>query len=353
MRAPGEVQALFAGESHLDAIARDARRGPARVPAAQRRPRRGGRSRSATGSVRRGPIAVLEAVRAALDWDAPRCPAHHGRGVALGVRHVGGGALGLRRSGSTRIGRVEVRTGLADQGGGQCDRDSAGPRRGDRPSTRIESRSSTGRRPMRRPTRGRRNSRHAHRQPRRRDARRAAPRVDRRATARARCRTAPSDARCSATTRSSTPRPARSCSRSRSWRGRLVAPDQPLLLDATYDRRKPRARTSRATTTSRRVASRSPSTPRPAPSRSTTRCWSPTSAPIVNPVGHAGQLDGGFAFGVGAALMEELVVEDGVMVGRSLGEIRLPASRDVPAAPSCSSQPRSAPVRSVPREPAS
>jgi putative selenate reductase molybdopterin-binding subunit len=51
---------------------------------------------------------------------------------------------------------------------------------------------------------------------------------------------------------------------------------------------------------------------------------------IINPIAHAGQLDGGFAFGVGAALMEELVVEDGVVVGRSLGETRLPTIRDVP-----------------------
>ncbi len=46
---------------------------------------------------------------------------------------------------------------------------------------------------------------------------------------------------------------------------------------------------------------------------------------------HAGQLVGGFAFGVGAALMEELIVEDGVMAGLSLGETRLPTIRDVPA----------------------
>ncbi len=46
---------------------------------------------------------------------------------------------------------------------------------------------------------------------------------------------------------------------------------------------------------------------------------------------HAGQLVGGFAFGVGAALMEELIVEDGVMAGLSLGETRLPTIRDIPA----------------------
>jgi CO/xanthine dehydrogenase Mo-binding subunit len=51
---------------------------------------------------------------------------------------------------------------------------------------------------------------------------------------------------------------------------------------------------------------------------------------IISPVGHTGQLEGGFAFGVGAALIEELVVEDGVVTGRTLGETRFPAIRDVP-----------------------
>jgi CO/xanthine dehydrogenase Mo-binding subunit len=51
---------------------------------------------------------------------------------------------------------------------------------------------------------------------------------------------------------------------------------------------------------------------------------------IINPVAHAGQLVGGFAFGVGAALMEELIVEDGVMAGLTLGETRLPTIRDIP-----------------------
>jgi putative selenate reductase molybdopterin-binding subunit len=52
---------------------------------------------------------------------------------------------------------------------------------------------------------------------------------------------------------------------------------------------------------------------------------------IINPVAHAGQLDGGFAFGVGAALVEELVVEDGIVVGRTMAESPIPGPRDVPA----------------------
>ena len=48
-------------------------------------------------------------------------------------------------------------------------------------------------------------------------------------------------------------------------------------------------------------------------------------------VAHRGQLEGGFGFGVGAALMEEVQVEDGVVVGQSMAEFKLPAMRDVPS----------------------
>jgi CO/xanthine dehydrogenase Mo-binding subunit len=51
---------------------------------------------------------------------------------------------------------------------------------------------------------------------------------------------------------------------------------------------------------------------------------------VINPVAHSGQLEGGFAFGVGTALMEELVVDGGALVGQTLGEVRLPTIRDVP-----------------------
>jgi CO/xanthine dehydrogenase Mo-binding subunit len=51
---------------------------------------------------------------------------------------------------------------------------------------------------------------------------------------------------------------------------------------------------------------------------------------VINPVAHAGQIDGGFAFGVGAALVEEIVVEDGVVVGRTMAESPIPGIRDVP-----------------------
>jgi len=52
---------------------------------------------------------------------------------------------------------------------------------------------------------------------------------------------------------------------------------------------------------------------------------------IVNPIGHQGQIDGGFVFGLGGALMEELVLdESGKVTTLSLGDYKLPTMRDVP-----------------------
>jgi CO/xanthine dehydrogenase Mo-binding subunit len=51
---------------------------------------------------------------------------------------------------------------------------------------------------------------------------------------------------------------------------------------------------------------------------------------IINPVAHRGQLVGGFVFGLGGGLMEELVVEDGTVTSGTLGEVKLPTAMDCP-----------------------
>jgi CO/xanthine dehydrogenase Mo-binding subunit len=54
-------------------------------------------------------------------------------------------------------------------------------------------------------------------------------------------------------------------------------------------------------------------------------------AEIINPVAHQGQIDGGFAAGIGSALMEELVLdESGKVQTLSLGDYKLPTTRDMP-----------------------
>jgi carbon-monoxide dehydrogenase large subunit len=52
---------------------------------------------------------------------------------------------------------------------------------------------------------------------------------------------------------------------------------------------------------------------------------------IINPVAHQGQIDGGFIFGLGQALSEELVIdESGRITTLSLADYKLPVMRDIP-----------------------
>ena len=51
---------------------------------------------------------------------------------------------------------------------------------------------------------------------------------------------------------------------------------------------------------------------------------------ILNPIAHRGQLEGGFVFGLGSTVMEELVVDDGRVTTLNLGEYKLPTIADLP-----------------------
>jgi CO/xanthine dehydrogenase Mo-binding subunit len=51
---------------------------------------------------------------------------------------------------------------------------------------------------------------------------------------------------------------------------------------------------------------------------------------VINPVGHQGQLDGAFVFGLGNALTEELLIDDGRVGTMNLGEYKLPTMADIP-----------------------
>ena len=53
-------------------------------------------------------------------------------------------------------------------------------------------------------------------------------------------------------------------------------------------------------------------------------------ATIINPVAHQGQLDGGLVMGLGAALMEELQVQDGQVTTATLGDYKIPCATDIP-----------------------
>lgn len=114
-RAPGQPQNSFAAESHLDLIARSLGIDPLDL-----------RVRNA---IHEGQIdvhgaewhesevpRVLATLRKEARWGTPLRP-DHGRGVALGVRHVGRGTTSLELT-LERDGSVLVRTGVTDQGGG-------------------------------------------------------------------------------------------------------------------------------------------------------------------------------------------------------------------------------------------
>ncbi len=51
---------------------------------------------------------------------------------------------------------------------------------------------------------------------------------------------------------------------------------------------------------------------------------------IINPIAHSGQLEGGFVFGLGNAMMEELEFTDGAVSTLNFGEYKLPTQMDVP-----------------------
>ncbi len=101
-RSPGEVQACFAGESHLDVLA--------------------GRQGSDPAALRRALVAspaiaaVLDRAMAASAWGEPRPPGL-GVGMALGVRGSGAGsaAVGLHLG---RDGRCAIHLQVPDQGSG-------------------------------------------------------------------------------------------------------------------------------------------------------------------------------------------------------------------------------------------
>jgi len=51
---------------------------------------------------------------------------------------------------------------------------------------------------------------------------------------------------------------------------------------------------------------------------------------VLNPVGHQGQIDGGVMQGIGYALMEELMSEDGRVTSLSFGDYKIPSMQDIP-----------------------
>jgi CO/xanthine dehydrogenase Mo-binding subunit len=52
---------------------------------------------------------------------------------------------------------------------------------------------------------------------------------------------------------------------------------------------------------------------------------------IINPVGHQGQIDGGFVYGIGSSTMEEMPIdESGKLTNLSLADYKIPTTKDIP-----------------------
>jgi CO/xanthine dehydrogenase Mo-binding subunit len=51
---------------------------------------------------------------------------------------------------------------------------------------------------------------------------------------------------------------------------------------------------------------------------------------IINPLMHQGQIEGGVVMGIGYALMEHLVIEDGKVVSANFGDSKIPTVQDIP-----------------------
>jgi CO/xanthine dehydrogenase Mo-binding subunit len=343
MRSPGEVQAVFAGESHVDAIARELGRDPVefRLANALRsgEPGPGGelyrearvvevleavaRAMSDAPAVRPGPERLGRSAR------SPTSPVARGRGVAVWGHHVGFGKTSLR-AGLDEDGVIRVTTSVPDQGAGghtviqrvvasvlsvpvgrvRVERAStavgledagvgasrvthitsrAAAIAAERLKTRIEEAASRSLRNDGRAMRlvdGRLVSEGNEPDDRQFDLTEAAPRLI--------AASGPIDAEGNFEARPHT-------------RGEAAGDHDfaacVVLVDVDTE-------TGRVSIVDATLVA--------------------DVGTVLNPVAHHGQLIGGFAFGIGAALMEELVLDDGRAVTLNLGDYKLPTAMDMP-----------------------
>ncbi|HEV2250572.1 MAG TPA: xanthine dehydrogenase family protein molybdopterin-binding subunit [Candidatus Limnocylindria bacterium] len=286
MRAPGQPQNVFASESHLDLIARELGLTPLEL---RRRNVAGPGDPTTTGEPWHGPDlrALLDRAAAEIGADAPR-PAGRGIGFALGVRHVGRGrtTISLRLD---RDGTIEARTGVGDQGGGQhtlIQRILAAALGVDPGTVRVRRLSTDG---PRDPGIGGSRVTPVHG-----GAALAAANALKEALA-----------------------------------GRSVAdaaralPPEGLTLSATFD----------ATAVDNGACAHAIEVAVDADTgtvRVLRAVLTIDIGQVINPVALRGQLEGGFVYGLGQALTEDLAVSDGRIRAANLGDYKLPTIADVP-----------------------
>jgi CO/xanthine dehydrogenase Mo-binding subunit len=331
MRAPGDIQAGFAGESQLDELA--AALGEDRLRFRLRNAVREGEvAASGQRYVEARAADVLEAAAQAIGWDRPR-PAGVGVGIAVNSRRPAAGGMSLR----LRLhadGTVEVVTGVSEPGVGtwqvirravaagagvdearvvirHAPTDVAGFDPGVGGSRMTHLASNTGVK-LGRILREWLLERLPRAIP---DAGPTADLVDDRFVDGAADGAQPGAA-------------TRELGGFARVAAALVAPDQPLELETSWE------------------ASAAPNEPENA---SFVACAVEASVDresghvairdavlavdvgtVFNPVAHLGQLEGGFVYGLGGAVMEEVRVDGGSVSTRSLDDLKLPSMRDAP-----------------------
>lgn len=323
MRGPGEVQAAFAGESHVDMIATALGLHPVDF---RRRNAAGPGTTDVVGRAIREPrtIELLDALAGATAAHRPPDAPHgrsgrRGRGVSVIARHMEGGRMTIRLR-LLPSGRIELLTGIPDQGGGahtMMARVAAAVL--GVAAERIEViRETTAAGPV---DLGVGASRVTYIGSRAVEAAAAALRA--RLVALARDRSGVPDVDL--------------------VDGRFVGPDgqpvvafddvaarlgEPVEVEGSYDsevrRDEPQDFSFSAFSIEVEVDERT----------GVVQVVDALAAldvgTVINPIGHRGQIEGGFAFGIGAALLEELGFDEGRVTTVHLGDYKLPTMLDVP-----------------------
>jgi CO/xanthine dehydrogenase Mo-binding subunit len=311
MRAPADVQTVFAWESHVDMMARELRIDPLEL-----------RLRNAVGP---GDVAlageayrdvrsrdVLETVARESAW-GQALPAGHGRGMSFTSRHMGGGTTAVR----LRLdagGVISIVSGIPDQGAGigTVVQRVAAAALGVRLERVAFRRGTTSEAPN---DPGAGGSRSTHIVGRATECAARALREKLEAATGAQLRDDRFE-RPDGTTESFDAVAARLCAGApieltgsySSEHGRDHAGDYSFCayaIEVAVDRETGTVRVVNA-------------------------CFVADVGMIINPTAHQGQIDGGFAFGFGCALTEEIVIDHGKVATLSLGDYKIPSIADVP-----------------------
>lgn len=299
LRDPGGVPLVFPIESHVDMIAHELGIDPLEF-----RLRHAIRSEAELDldgghfAEPRG-VEVLDALRAAVDWDRP-LPPGRGRGVALTPRHIGGGTTGVTLA-ITPAATVELRIGATEQGAGiltVAGRVAATVLDVD-PSTIRVSRGDTGAVPTD-PGTGASRATHI--------VGRAAENAARELRAKLEAVGYPAvgwDTAVAAVARAGGLEVVGTYTGEHGHGEPVPFDFCGYVVELSVDRE------TGAVTIHDVVFAADVGT-------------------VINPVAHRGQIDGGFAFGLGHALTEDLRFEDGRMVNPSLADYKIPTICDMP-----------------------